>query len=77
MYTLVVLTKKRGNIVTSFDAQFRAMLKFKAFDLLTPHRMAVILKDGEVDLIYELDENGVPKEVTDKYEVTVEFKEVV
>ena len=72
MYTLVVVTKKRGNIVASFDAQFRSILKFKAFDLLTQHRLAVIFRDGEVDLIYELDENGVPQEVTSKYTVTVE-----
>ena len=48
MYTLVVVTKKRGNIVASFDAQFRSILKFKAFDLLTQHRLAIIFSEGKL-----------------------------
>ena len=78
MYTLVVVTKKSGKVVASYDGQFRAALKFKAFELLTTRRMAIIFnEDREVDLIYELDKNGVPEEVTNKYDVQCVFEEVV
>ena len=78
MYTLVVVTKKSGKVVKSYDAQFRSVLKFKAFDLLTKYRLAVIFnEEGEVDLIYELNDKGVPEEVTNKYDIQVEYKEVV
>ena len=78
MFTLVVVTKKSGKVVASYDGQFRAMLKFKAFDLLTPRRLAIIFnEDREVDLIYELDDKGVPEEVTDKYDIQCIFEEVI
>ena len=70
MYTLVVLTKARGKVIASFEGISKALLKFQAYEMLTPYRRAVIFNGTDVDIIYEL-VNGVPKEVTTNYNVEV------
>lgn len=73
MYTLAVVTKLRNIKVAVYESNSLALLRLKAFDMLTPHRRAVLFnEDLEAIELIELNEKGYPVNVINDYNVWIE-----
>ena len=69
MYKLCIV-KRSGEVKFSAECLLRSPLKMEALKRLRKTDKAVIFEEDTPICILELNEKGVPTDVTDKYEVS-------